>query len=405
MQQRAMKYGIVVIFGILLFGMVVLGLRNAFTAKVPGANDFYPRWRGAQLFWQEGADPYSEAATLEIQEGIYGRAATPEEDQVLFVYPFYTVFFLLPISWLSYEWAQPVWLALVMFTVVTAVLLTLKLVEWKMPLWLLAITLIWAIFFYNSSRTVILGQFAGPVFLAMVAALLALKHDRDIAAGLLLSLSTIKPQMTFLLVIALLIWAVGQRRWRFVGSFIAAMLLLTGLSFVLLPGWLFSFVDQVLFYPAYTFTGSSLWVITGYYWPWLGKPVENGLILLLMAYLIWQWRKLWQLPLSSPQFLIIISLTLIITNMVVVRTATTNYIIMYIPLFLVLKAISSKWRRGDLWVALILLGSIVGMWALFLASVQGDTEHPIMYLPLPFLLLPIMMWANYQANRGRLTAV
>ncbi|HID51497.1 MAG TPA: DUF2029 domain-containing protein [Anaerolineae bacterium] len=405
MQQRTMKYGVAVVFGLLLFGLVVIGLRNAFTAKVPGANDFYPRWRGAQLFWQEGADPYSEAVTLAIQEGIYGRPATPEEDQVLFVYPFYTVFFLLPISWLNYEWAQPVWLALVMLSVFTAVLLTLKLIEWKMPLWLLTITLIWAIFFYNSSRTVILGQFAGPVYLAMVAALLALKHDRDAAAGLLLALSTIKPQMTFLLVIALLIWAVGQRRWHFIGSFIAAMLLLTGFSFALLPGWLFSFVDQVLFYPAYTFTGSSLWVITGYYWPWLGKPVENGLILLLMAYLIWQWRKLWQLPLSSPQFLIIISLTLIITNMVVVRTATTNYIIMYVPLFLVLKAISGKWRRGDLWAALILLGSIVGMWALFLASVQGDTEHPIMYLPLPFLLLPIMIWTNYQANRGRLAAI
>ena len=401
MQHITIKNGLALLFSVLLFGIIVVGLRNAFTSKVPGANDFYPRWRGAQLFWQEGIDPYSDEASLAIQEGIYGRPALPDEDQVLFVYPFYTVFFLLPMSWLNYEWAQPVWLAVVMLSVITAVLLTLKLVEWKMPFWLLAITFIWAIFFYNSSRTVILGQFAGPVFLAMVAALLALKRDRDVAAGLLLALSTVKPQMTFLLVIALLIWAVGQRRWHFIGSFIAAMLLLTGLSFALLPGWLFSFVDQVLFYPAYTITGSSLWVVTGYYWPWLGKPVENGLVLLLLAYLLWQWRKLWRLPLSSPQFLIIISLTLIITNMVVVRTATTNYIIMYVPLFLALKAISQKWRRGDLWVALIMLGSIVGMWALFLASVQGDTEHPIMYLPLPFLLLPIMVWANYQVDRGR----
>lgn len=405
MRQKTMKYGGTILFGILLFGIVIIGLHSTFTSKVPGANDFYPRWRGAQLFWQEGLDPYSETASLAIQEGIYGRAALPEEDQVLFVYPFYTVFFLLPMSGLSYEWAQPVWLAVVIVSLVTAVLLTLKLIDWKMPLWLLAITILWAVLFYNSSRTIILGQFAGPVFLAMVAALLALKQDRDLAAGLLLALSTIKPQMTFLLVIALLIWAVGQQRWRFIGSFVVAMLVLFGLSFLLLPGWLFSFVDQVLFYPAYTITGSSLWVVTGYYWPWLGKPVENGLVLLLLAYLIWQWRKLWRLPLSSPQFLIIISLTLIITNMVVVRTATTNYIIMYVPLFLVLKAISQKWRCGDLWVALILLGSIVGMWALFLVSVQGDTEHPIMYLPLPSLLLPIMMWANYQANRGRVTAV
>ncbi len=395
------RYGFALLLGLSLFALLTLGLRATFTSKVPGANDFYPRWRGAQLFWRERIDPYSDEASLAIQEGIYGRPALPEEDQVLFVYPFYTVFFLLPMSWLNYEWAQPVWLAVVMLSVITAVLLTLKLVEWKMPFWLLAITFIWAIFFYNSSRTVILGQFAGPVFLAMVAALLALKHDRDVAAGLLLALSTVKPQMTFLLVIALLIWAVGQRRWHFIGSFIAAILLLTGLSFALLPGWLFGFVDQVLFYPAYTITGSSLWVVTGYYWPWLGKPVENGLVLLLLAYLLWQWRKLWRLPLTSLQFLILISLTLIITNMVVVRTATTNYIIMYVPLFLVLKAISQKWRRGDLWVALILLGSIVGMWALFLASVQGDTEHPIMYLPLPFLLLPIMVWANYQVDRGR----
>ena len=103
----------------LLFVMMVTAIHQLFTLEATGANDFYPRYRGAVLFWQEGVDPYSPAATEAIQRDMYGRLALPEEDQVLFVYPFYVTFLLLPLVWLpvSYSWIQAIWLTTLLLVI------------------------------------------------------------------------------------------------------------------------------------------------------------------------------------------------------------------------------------------------------------------------------------------------
>lgn len=385
----------------LLFALMVTAIHQLFTLEAAGANDFYPRYRGAVLFWQEGVDPYSPAATEAIQRDMYGRLALPEEDQVLFVYPFYVTFMLLPLVWLpvSYSWIQAIWLTTLLLVMVTAVLLTIRLVDWKMPSWLLALTVLWGVLFYNNARTVILGQFAAFIFLWLVLALLALKDGRDGWAGFFLALTTIKPQMTFLVIAALGVWALGQRRWRFFAGFGLTITGLFAASFLLLPSWLGSFVNQVVSYPGYTFTGSPLWVITGYYFPQLGKPAEQGLIVLALAYMAWEWRRLWR-PADggetavSDQLLATLGITMIVTNLILVRTATTNYIIMIIPLFMLLRLMTTRWRWGNVAVALFYAVSIFVLWALFLSTIQGDVEHPIMYLPWPFGLLIVLAWGQ-----------
>lgn len=373
-----------------LYLLTVFAMYN-FAQTVPGANDFYPRWRGAQLFWREGIDPYSQLATDAIQTGIYGRLATPEEDQVLFVYPFYTVFLLIPLIWFDYVWAQAIWLATLQFSLIGASIALLKLLEWRQPPWLLALTLLWSIIFYNSTRTIILGQFAALIFLWLVLTLLALKTKHDVAAAILLALTTIKPQMSFIFIPLLLLWAWRGKRWQFIGAFGTSTAVLVGLSFLLLPSWLGNFIEQLLHYPSYTITGSPLWVITDYYFPWLGKPVEYALILALLAYLVWEGRALWQQKLAYSHFLYIVGIAVIVTNMIVVRTATTNYIIMYVPLFLALYTLAHRSRHGRWAIPLFYLLSFIFSWALFIGSIEGDLEHPITYLPLPFSLLAVLL--------------
>jgi hypothetical protein len=385
---------LVILFFILLFALDVYAVHSVFTSRYPGANDFFSRWKGARVFWIEGLDPYSDEATLAIQEGIYGRAALPEEDPGPFAYPFYTVFVLAPLAPLSYAWAEAVWLVILQFSLIGGVLLCLALVDWRLPRWLVAMTGLWAVVFYHSARTLFLGQFAGVVFLWAVGALLAVKTRRDVLAGILLALTTIKPQMSVLLIPALLIWGVGQRRWRFLGSFVGAMALLLGASFLLLPGWLGAFVAQVLRYPSYTDIGSPVWILTHHYLPFLGTPGEVVISALLFLYLLVQ---CWQLPRVGPsslQFLWLVGLVLLITNLIVLRTATTNYVILYIPLFFVFKLAADRLSRANLWLALFYVLSIVGLWALFLATVQVDYESPIMYLPLPLGLLFGLFWAK-----------
>ena len=383
---------------VVFFALDVYAVHHVFTSRYPGANDFFSRWKGAQVFWKEGLDPYSDEATLAIQEGIYGRPAQPDEDPGPFAYPFYTVFLLAPLAPLSYAWAQAVWLVILQFSLVVGVLLCLKLVDLRLSRGLMLMTALWGVAFYHSARTILLGQFAGLVFLWVVGTLWALRKDRYVVAGVLLALTTIKPQMSFLLIPALLIWGVGQRRWRFLGSFAGTMALFLGASFLLLPAWLGEFVAQVLRYPSYTAIGSPIWIVTHLYLPFLGTPGEVALSALFLVYLLIQWRHLPRAAATSDLFIWLLGLTLLVTNLVALRTATTNYTVLYIPLFFILKVAADRMTRASFWLALFYIFSLVGLWALFLTTVQGDYENPIMYLPLPSVLLLGIPWAKAAIN-------
>jgi hypothetical protein len=279
-----------------------------------------------------------------------------------------------------------------MGALITAVILTLRLLNWSLPPWLFALTLLWTILFYNSTRTVILGQFAALILLWLAAALFLFKQERYGWAGILLALTTLKPQMTLFVLPALLLWALWQKKWRLIAGFGAAMLALFAISFLFLPSWLTGFIQQVNAYPGYTVTPSPLWIITQYYFTFLGRPVELGLTVILVLYMFYLWWKLVKIPAYSREMLLILGITMIINNMVLVRTATTNFIVLYIPLLLCLQLLQQRTQRGSLWVALFYILSIFSSWALFLATIDGDQEHVIMFLPLPILMFIVLLW-------------
>ena len=397
--SKSWQNRIIIIAAVLLFiGMVVV-LQVSFTARVPGANDFYPRWRGSQVFWQEGIDPYSAEATAAIQMDMYGRLARPDEDQVLFVYPFYTVFLLFPLVWLPYSWVQAIWLTVVLFSLVGGVLLSLRLLRWRLtPFWF-GFVLLWTIFCYHSVRTIILGQFAGPVFFSMVLALwLLVDRERDGLAGLVLTFATFKPQMSFLFIPLLLLWALWQRRWRLLWSFAGGMLLLTGASFLLSPGWLGAMLAQVQAYPGYTAIGAPIWILTHLTFPQLGQPVQWLLNGLLLAYALWLWRDLGRTAPGEGRFWLILSVTMLVTNLIVTRTSTTNYVMLYLPLFWLL-ALLNRRRYGSFYSVFILILSFAAFWWAFLTTRSGNQEGPLIYLILPLGLLAALFWAHGRWRR------
>lgn len=129
---------------------------------------------------------------------MYGRLALPEEDQVLFVYPFYVTFLLLPLVWL-HSTAHTSNLA----DDAAAGDGNNRSVDYSSG------NLENAFLAAGSNRALggtVLQQrphrHSGPVccliFSWLVLALLALKDGRDGWAGFFLALTTIKPQMTFL---------------------------------------------------------------------------------------------------------------------------------------------------------------------------------------------------------------
>jgi hypothetical protein len=107
---------------------------------------------------------------------------------------------------------------------------------------------------------------------------------------------------------------------------------------------------------------------------------------------------------TSSAFHWLIGLTLIVTNLVVLRTATTNFVVLYIPLFLALHAAVDRLPGSRPLLALFYFVSAVGLWVLFLLTVQGRFEHPIMYLPLPLGLFIAFIWAKAHLEKTSIGA-
>ncbi len=196
-------------------------------------SDLYPRWLGARELLLHGRDPYSAEVTREIQVGFYGRPLDPSRpddprDEEGFAYPVYVVFCLAPTIGLPFAIVQKGFYCALLLLTGSTTLLWLRVLGRSAPLGiqmsLLALTM--------GSPAVMQGLKLRQMSL-LVAGLIAiaialLVSDYPVAAGILLALATIKPQLVVLLLCWLAIWTMAdwRRRYRLAVSFLATMSIL-----------------------------------------------------------------------------------------------------------------------------------------------------------------------------------
>jgi len=381
-------WGIVVLLGLLLAGNVV-ATHNVLTAPYPGHNDFMSRWEGARSYWRDGLNPYGQAASANIQQRIYGRMAAEDEDPGYFAYPFYTVFILLPLVFTGYAWASAIWMVLLETCLIAATILLLDLYGWRPRPGLLGLVLLWTLGNYYAARGLLLGQPGLLVYGLHVLALWAFARRRDALAGAALALSTLKPQMGFLLIPFLLLVGLSLRRWRFLAAFAGAGVVLVGLSFALVPTWLGDWLAQIEQYPSYTALGAPVWIVVRHYLG-LGTAAEWAANAALWALLAWAWAMaLWRGRGERLDWTVMLTLT--VTHLSAVRTATPHFVVFTIPLLFYLRGLTLRQRNGARLAAAILLALLVVPWVHFVLTVEGEFEHPTLYLPVPFGML-VLLW-------------
>ena len=366
---------------------------RVYTARFPGGNDFYSRWaNGCALIWT-GQNPYSEQVTRQTQIGMYGRPAKIGEDLAAYSYPLYTLFLFWPLCFVhNYALVQAIWMTLMLYTLLAGIVLTARVVKWHPPLWLWGVTLLWGVLNYPHARALILGQMATVVFLGLAMALVMMAQGRDWWAGAVVAVTTIKPQMSFLLIPWLLWWTAWQDRWRVWEGFLATMALLTGLSFVLLPTWLSGFLQDVRNYDVISgtdYTYSLTWSIIQRFLE-LG-PLINGLA--VGAFLLWASWTMWRRRHSSwDGFLWTTGLILIVTNFVAPRTATTHYSMLLLPLLGWFAKLSRRLKQQS-WLAILSVQAclLLVQWVIFFGTLEGREETALVYLPFPVLMLIVQV--------------
>ncbi|HUS69413.1 MAG TPA: glycosyltransferase family 87 protein [Anaerolineae bacterium] len=387
---------------IVTYLLLVYSVYQTFTSHVPGGNDFYPRWRGTRALLLEGKDPYSAEVTLQIQNDMYGRPAREGEDQVAFAYPLYVCFILVPFALLPYPVAQAFWSSALILTMLAALIILLRTLDWQpSPLGLIGLAL-WTVLFYPTARSVILGQISIVVLAFVALALWALKRGHGVLAGCLLALSTIKPQLIFLIVPFLLLMTVRWRNYRAVSAFLSVMALLLAVTSMALPGWIRSFVSGLTSYHSYTsiYRGGTSpigFLVAALVPASLSGVVTLGVSLGLVTCVAYACYAAFTNRLqASAAFSIAIVATLLLPG----ETGTTNQVLLLLPLIWWLSELGRRrWAIG-LFLAVLLAGP----WLLFLCTIRGDLEHPVMVIPLPLATLLLISWHATSKTSRQLVA-
>lgn len=393
------KVGLWIVLGlfVLLFILDVYAMYAVFASRFPGTADFFPRWYGGQVLLLEGRNPYDRQVALEAQLGLFGRYTEPWEDQVAFAYPLYTLLFFLPLVYVPYAVAQAVWMVVLQFGLVLGAILCMRLVHWRVPSWLLGLTMLWAVFFYPGGRSIILGQFSVIVFGCIAVALFAFSQRRDYLGGACLALATVKPQMVFMVIPLLLLWALAQRRWRIVIGFGGSFVGLTLVTMILVPTWPQDFYSGLFAYSGYVGFYSPIENLTRTFAAPIAIPLANGLSVVLLGFMLFTWWQVWRK--KAGWFIWALLLTLIIGNLVAFRSATTNHVMLYLPLIFWFRRMSelspAPQRLAPSPHQLVFLtqtGLNLLLWFGFLKFIIGSNfEHPFMHGFLPLLLLILFL--------------
>ncbi len=373
-------------------------LYTVFTSRFPGGNDFFVRWLGGRELLLHGTNPYNQTVAETAQQAMFGRLTRPEDrDEAYFAYPLYTLYFFWPLSLLPYAWAQAIWMTLLQFMLLGSTILAIRLSGWQPPGWLFWLTVVWGILFYNGARAILLGQFSILVGLVLFLALWAIDHRRDGWAGALLAVTTIKPQMVFLVLPFLLIWALMHRRYWLLTGFGICLFLLSGSALLLVPSWPLDFARNLLAYSVYVRHGAPLENLLHYFLPAnIATPLNLILSGLFLLMLLPGWWRAFRAD-QPAAYTWALMTTLIVGSLVAFRSATTNQVILYLPLFFLFRRLA---RPGV--ILLIELALMILMWGTFAALLEGNWEHMMMHglLPAVMLLMYVLAWRQLRPVTG-----
>jgi hypothetical protein len=334
-------------------------------------SDLYSRWYGSREVLQHGRDPYSTAMTEEMQIGFYGRAARPGEVfhiAAIYAQPIYTAFLLAPLTLLDFgpvqagaTWVVPLLIAL-------GVLLWAHVLQPRLsPAQVLMIGVV-GLAAPPTLEAARVQQLTGLVFFLVALAVFLLTRQRYLPAGILLALSTIKPQENWTIIAVLGVWVLGDWRARraLAGSFAATLLVLSLAGEVVLPGWLFKFAPALVAYNQIAEPGQ----VFLHFLPWALLAACAAGWAMLLAWAAWRARKD---PPRTPRF----GITLVFALAVAQVILPTN--LLYEGVYLLPGLLVLIWTR-DAWRARPALRMASGLvlaallWPLVTVATLGGLE-------------------------------
>jgi len=386
------------IIGILVALVVTLTFANyRFAERNPGGHDFRMHYLSTRAFVMEEISPYSPATSREIQLNIYGRPVHAGEDLYRVDYPFYAEILYVPFALVeNYILARALWMTFLEISLVAIAILSMQVTKWRPGLWLIPVYFLFSLFWYHGFLPLINGNSIIVVTLLMITAILAIRDQHDIVAGILLACTTIQPLVSLMLILFVLLWGISQRRWALIGWLFGWLLILILLGMLFIPDWVLQNFWSILRQPNLT-PPLSAGATFEIWWPGIGTQLRWGTTLFLVGITLFEWWTSWGK--GFERFLWTACLTLVVSQWIGIAADPENYIVLFLPVVIVFSIIKERWGKIGDWLALAsMLLVFLGLWAIFLNNSEYRNQiQPdlIMLVPLPIFVLSGLYWARW----------
>jgi hypothetical protein len=376
---------------IILWGVFAFGIRTATQGNILGS-DFFIFWNAGRAAIFERQNPYSDALSLQAQISVFKRPAAAGEDQLGFAYPPYALLAILPLLFLSFDWASAIWISLLTLLLVAAGAWALRGKQWVIPTFLL---------FYPTFFGVILGNFAVGLSAGLLLMFgMILRGQRwsrgmQISLGLLAGWMTIKPQFLWLFLFFIALYALREKLWWFLVCFSASVVGCVVVSFALVPNWLPFWLERLTKYTVYNQTLPVTEYLLGQVMPVQAANIASLILLIVLIgatmWMLWRW---WRGKLAVIPLWAWLGLVVFLAHP---HGASYEHLAFLLPL-VVWAAGQADWRSLPL--NLFWWGSLAVSWAAFFISKAAGAPASAAEWPILFHLVWVgwMLRGSSQAD-------
>ena len=382
----------------LLIGVAIIGvflISYRFTTQNHGEERFLVYWAGMRAWLVDGNSPYSDATASHIQE----LAVHSGDSDARVTYPLYGGFLFLPFAAIpGYALARALFMTTLAAALLITALLCLRLTGWRTSVWLMALFLLLGVTGYPSLSLLISGNATILTALFLIAALDALRLERDASAGALLGLATIQPLAVAVVLPFILLWAISRQRWLVVTWFFGLLAVLSVIGAFFIPDWIVQWLRNLLHYSDYL-TPASPGAAFMNWWPGIGRQLGLLFTLVLVVSLFSEW---WAARGREFRwFSWIVGVTLIVAQWVGLPAGVENFVPLLLPMATVAVVMEERGGRKSRWIiGVVLLSIYAGMWGLYFGASEGQLRAAMLFLP-PLVLLLLSYWVRLWAIRPK----
>ena len=335
-----------------------------FAILLPDGGEFYLLRTAGSSFLFERVEPYSANIPTKVQELVYGRSATPDEDAYIFDIPFHLLMIHFPLAIISETLvARALWMALSVLALIGYIFFGFRLLDRKIPGFFGTLIFVACFSSFYAYRAFLEGSSTILLGFAFVGIFLSLEAGLDELAGGVIVLSGFQWEIVGPFLFLVTLWVYWKRRWRvFIGGAMLSFIMLV-VSFFLYPGWVLPFLRAVWNSLRVGF-GYSTHEILIQLWPDYGGMLGWILTAVLVFGLGYEWFETRGADFHS--FIWATSLTLAATPLLGIRVEMDQLVLLTLPVMMVVVISRERWAKFGNGIALLLLLLFSGVpWLLY----------------------------------------